>query len=286
MKINMKNTNIVWFMAVVLTFSPLIAASQEESIPEPAVESISESAVSQEQAEVAAPEVVQIVEVVEEVGSESPQEGDSTQETIASDLLEEAANPQVQEKVLEEEVVVEEASDLSLEEAIEIIDSATEEEVAELPAAELEPRKEYTFAIEGGGIATKENPEWNIDLGIGEEDTAAAITDVPTLSASQSDVLEVSGECTDPYFVILLYKNQEDYDQNPSSYIFNKAFRCVDGSYSYSLSELPFNLQSGTFYLLVAGQGERGSWKPITALIPIGIEVRTVYPEETEPETQ
>jgi hypothetical protein len=218
------------------------------------------------------------------------------QETIDSSLLEEAANPQegaleeaievideATEERLESEILIEATSteqsieiDSEEEEVIESVE-AEEEEVAELEMSVLIPTKEYTFNIIGSPIATKETPEWSEgeELGVPEE---GEVTVQPAISVD-TNLLNISGSCSDPYYVILIYRNAGDYDIDPGSYIFNRAFLCENGNYSYELSDLPFNLESGTFYLLVGGQGARGSWKPISALTPIGITVRTIMTE-------
>jgi hypothetical protein len=225
------------------------------------------SAIAQETVPVVEAVPIQIISASETPSdTTSPQDGSgSSQETLPSESLEGSVNPQDQE--------VPPVEDVAPDPSVETLDVPVDE-VAEIPEEVLEPTKEYTFDLVGDGIPTNESPEWQI--GVASTDR---ITEIPEVDVSTEHVLEVSGECTDPYYVILLYKNQGDYDQNPASYIFNKAYRCIDGQYHYALSELPFNLQSGTFYLLVAGQGEKGSWKPITALIPVGITVKTVFPE-------
>jgi hypothetical protein len=156
--------------------------------------------------------------------------------------------------------------------------TSTADNVAQLPANVLTPTKEYTFALSGESIATQQTPDWNQGDASSTPDADATVSATPSLDTTGANTLTVSGQCSDPYFVVLLYKNEEDYNENPSSYIFNKAYPCENGEYSYAISQLPFNLKSGRFYLLVAGQGATGSWKPITALIPVGITVTTVFP--------
>lgn len=138
---------------------------------------------------------------------------------------------------------------------------------------EAEPEPEFTFEVKNNYIPTKEKPDWQkSDKEIKNKKLDNQITNIPNLSSSESEgTLDISGNCSDPYFVILVYTKPEEYDKNPGSYIFNKAFECIDGEYAYSLKDLPEKLKDGTYYLLVAGQGNSGSWKPITALIPINI---------------
>lgn len=139
---------------------------------------------------------------------------------------------------------------------------------------QLEPESKFTFDVVSGAIATKKNPDWDRSKQNNKK-KVAYVTNVPTLSADNTEgVLDVSGSCADKYFVVLIYANKEDYDKNPSSYIFNKAFDCKGGSYDYSLKDLPESLPDGTYYLLIGGQGDSGSWSPITALITIIINKR------------
>lgn len=88
---------------------------------------------------------------------------------------------------------------------------------------------------------------------------------------SESGIMTLSGTCSDTYFVVLLYKNQSDYTEDRGSYILNKAFKCENGSFSYSVSDLPSNLETGTYYMLIGDQGSRGTWTPATQLTEINI---------------
>jgi hypothetical protein len=152
----------------------------------------------------------------------------------------------------------------------------------------LEPTKEFTFEINGGAVATDATPEWSEDRVAeisGEEstDAEAKVTASANISIQdESKILNVSGACDDPYFVVLIYKDAEGYNTNPSSYIYNRAYPCENKQYSYDLSNLPFSLESGTFYLLIASQGDKGPWRPISAMTPIGIIVKTIIPEAEE----
>jgi len=139
---------------------------------------------------------------------------------------------------------------------------------------DLEPEKTYAFTIEGNAIATKSTPDWAKD---GSKKTVSKqVYAVPTfVTDSVTGDLTISGKCADPYFVVLIYQKAQDYDKSPTSYVFNKAFDCTGGQYSYDLKELPPSISKGTYYLLIGGQGDSGSWKPITALTPVTIEKLT-----------
>ncbi|MBX4206359.1 hypothetical protein KW784_01045 [Candidatus Parcubacteria bacterium] len=256
---------------------PNLLLAQEEATPEPLT------------APVSVPESVPpIEEAPAPLETSAPvQESTSTQQTIPSDALEATENPQEQD-TLEEAIEVIDDSTAEMEaetastteEVIEVIEEATTTPVAELPAEILEPEKEYSFEISGAAIAADASPEWSEPL-LEAAPEGEEITEVPALDTDTPHILTVAGECDTPYYVILIYQNQEDYNANPSSYIFNRAFPCENGRYSYDVKELPFSLESGIFYLMVAGQGDKGPWKPITALTPIGVTVKTIIPSAT-----
>ncbi len=96
-------------------------------------------------------------------------------------------------------------------------------------------------------------------------------TEVVVNTDNDRGVIEVSGACNDKYYVVLLYKNANDYDTNPGSYIVNRAYPCISGSYLYAIDKLPQQLADGTYYLLIAEMGEKGSWVPISSIRPIEI---------------
>jgi hypothetical protein len=56
------------------------------------------------------------------------------------------------------------------------------------------------------------NTDINIDVGPDSDSTASKIV--------------LQGSCQKKYFVILVYANAEDYDKDPASFIYNKAFLC------------------------------------------------------------
>lgn len=146
------------------------------------------------------------------------------------------------------------------------------EVVASIEAKELKPKPEYTFALGGERVSTRKKPKWQAGQQATSTDVAA-ISEAPAIAAdNEVGVLSVSGSCAKKYFVILLYREKEDYDLNPGSYILNRAFECLDGSYSYAVKDLPKDLEPGTYYLLVGEQGYSGPWSPSSALVPIAIQ--------------
>jgi|GEM_PF-3843190 len=137
-----------------------------------------------------------------------------------------------------------------------------------VPIAELAPKPQYAFAITGTTIPTKlqiKDSDGNV---VQEQSVLATLT--PTVDNTTGEV-SVSGTCTDVYYVVLLFKNKTDYADDPSSYLVNRAYPCVGGTYTYAISDLPDNLTNGTYYLMVGQEGEKSPWQPITSLTEIQI---------------
>lgn len=147
--------------------------------------------------------------------------------------------------------------------------------VAAIDREALTPDDEYVVTISEVSIATKRKTSWNNEHLDKKKESSTKVIDTPVAvveSATEDNVFVVSGACQAAYFVVLVYKNKEDYDQNPSSYIVNKAFDCVNGQYSYAINTLPSNLADGSYYLLIGEEGESGSWAPVTALREITLK--------------
>lgn len=150
------------------------------------------------------------------------------------------------------------------------VEEAIVEPLAAVPALseeDLAPKPEYTFAMTGKKLATKRTVK-TPDGKEHAEDVAVAVT--PEID-NTTGTMRIGGACDDAYFVVLLFRNQDDYARDPRSYILNKAFPCENKSFSYDISDLPSSLSNGTYYLLVGSQGERGAWTPITGLTEITI---------------
>lgn len=136
-----------------------------------------------------------------------------------------------------------------------------------IPVADLAPKPEYTFAMTGKRIAAKRI----IRDAAGKtqaEDIAQTIT--PAID-NATGIMQVSGSCSNTYYVILLFKNQDDYARDPKSYILDKAYPCTGGNFSYQIADLPDTLSDGTYYLLAGEEGDKGPWAPITQLTEITI---------------
>jgi hypothetical protein len=137
-----------------------------------------------------------------------------------------------------------------------------------VPIAELAPKPAYAFALTGTTIPSK--IQFKDTDGKVVQEQAVTATLSPTVDNTTGEVT-VSGTCTNVYFVVLLFKNKTDYADDPSSYLVNRAYPCVNGTYSYSISDLPYNLVNGTYYLMVGQEGKTGTWSPITELSEITI---------------
>lgn len=135
-----------------------------------------------------------------------------------------------------------------------------------IPVIDLAPKPEYSFALTGKHVATKRI----VRDSAGEHaiDNTQQIT--PTVD-NTTGTMRISGACSNTYYVVLVFKNQDDYARDPLSYIVNRAFPCVASSFSYDIDSLPSSLANGTYYLLVGEEGDRGPWAPITQLTEITI---------------
>ncbi len=185
--------------------------------------------------------------------------------TSTAEVIEVVVDPEVDD-VPAEEVIIEEpildvvAESLPTDPMPEVV------RVEEAPVAVIEMKADvdpaYVVSLSGKTIPTKKRGV------IGTSDlTVQAHMDVDAATG----VLTVSGTCASPYFVVLIFKNQTDYEMDPRSFIVNRAYPCVNGAYSYSIDRLPPTLQNGTYYLMIGEQGERGPWTPATGLTEIAI---------------
>lgn len=141
-------------------------------------------------------------------------------------------------------------------------------EPAVIPLADLAPKPEFSFAMTGKRVEAKRVQR---DRAGKEQVVDVAQTLTPQID-NATGVMQVSGSCSNTYYVILLFKNQDDYARDPKSYLIDKAFPCVGGTFSYSIDELPANLTDGTYYLLVGEEGEKGPWSAITDLTEVTIQ--------------
>ncbi len=274
--------------APVAVVSIVESVSNSETIPLENVPVDAESPVAPDSV------VVAHAELSPEVPIEGVQETANSQEMVEGDVLEDTANPETES--VDELEIIEIVEATTTEEVIEVIpepvveETPVEEVLLEEPVLDViveslppEPLPEaqpigeiaaevielkvdvdpaYVVSLSGKTIPTKKKGI------IGTSDlTVQTQTEVDAVTG----VLSVSGSCASPYFVVLIFKNQTDYEADPRSFIVNRAYPCENGSYDYSIDRLPPTLPNGTYYLLIGEQGSQGSWTPATGLTEISI---------------
>lgn len=187
----------------------------------------------------------------------------------------------------------EEVSDMAPEEETQVVDQQPEplqetnpeplmdmrlsEEPILISLEEMEPTPDYVFSVNTGKqIPTKkrirhETRDRSNNLVITE--TEQTVSAVPTITADNTEgVMDISGACASTYYVVLIYKQESDYDRDRSSYVINKAYPCEGGAFSYKVQDLPLTLKNGTYYVLIGEQGDSGPWSPVTALTQVEIQ--------------
>ena len=236
--------------------------------------------------------------IVSDDGEVTPQDTDTVQETIPTDDLESTVNPNDEDLESIDEVV-DNTSDDQTEEVDDGQDDTNQEEIATdttedtatedtstdtgetiyeqpqnlrvvstLSVEELIPKKKYTFSNVGQTIPTKKITTINRKNGGAQAEVTQPVS---VQLNNDTGIVNVSGSCSAKYYVVLLYKNVDDYDINPGSYIVNRAYDCTNGSYNYDIDRLPGTLENGTYYLLIGGMGDTGTWEPISSITPISI---------------
>lgn len=132
---------------------------------------------------------------------------------------------------------------------------------------------EQVLSLDRSVIPTTEVLPWQpVDFRTEYEDTAKDITrSVATIDARTEDII-LSGSCKRDYFTVLVFPTPTAYADAPRTALFNSAYPCDNGLYSYRLTPGLLKLKTGTYYLLVADQPEDGPWVPISALMPFSVE--------------
>lgn len=213
---------------------------------------------------------------------------DLTSEEVAKDLLSSIDNsidpppttaPDADDTTEEADVTAEKTDPSLLEDYVEEQQESAgprsnglkeREVIAKIPLRDLAPKAEYSFSITKKSVPTKKRGAGSGPKG--RDAKALTISQEPSITTdATAKMMTVRGSCSSAYFVILLYKNIDDYADNPSSYVLNRAYACTNGAYSYDIRDLPETLSSGEYYLLVGEQGDSGPWVPITALAPVSI---------------
>lgn len=144
---------------------------------------------------------------------------------------------------------------------------------APAPAPVIRTEKKLHFALGGSSVATQRALPWHDDA------TKAAITKegraflpAPDVSVAADGLsMIVRGECRKGYFVVLTFRDPDDYKERPQTFASNFADECKGGSFSYDFNLLPLDTPEATYYLMVAEQAPHAPWVPTSALLPVTI---------------
>lgn len=141
---------------------------------------------------------------------------------------------------------------------------------------EIAPDPEYVFSVNTGKhIPAKRRVKEEVRDRFNRVTTVekeVIVNNTPQVTPDNREgTMQITSSCTNKYYVVLVYKNEGDYDRDRTSYIVNKAYPCQGGSFTYLLDDLPSTLQNGTYYVLIGEQGDTGGWLPISGLTEITI---------------
>jgi hypothetical protein len=143
-----------------------------------------------------------------------------------------------------------------------------------VPATHTERR--LTFGLAGKEVTTQNILPWYDDAFKKKvQKESLAHSDVKVQSSNEGTSLIVSGNCDLPYYVVLMFRSVSDYINKPNSFVSNVANSCNNGTFSYDHGNIPSDTPAGTYYLLVAEEGQTGPWIPLSSLIPITIDATT-----------
>ncbi len=157
----------------------------------------------------------------------------------------------------------------------------------QMPTLPPPPAHRYSFAI-GGVTPIPSGPlPWVSEKDADYlKDNLSANTAVPVVTLTDRNTIQIQGGCAAPYYTILIFANPTDYASDPSSAVFNKSYNCTGGNFTKTLSDedLPPVLQNGTYYLIVADQGDKGPWQPRPGIFQISFAA--VAPDASSTATQ
>lgn len=148
----------------------------------------------------------------------------------------------------------------------------TDEPLQETPSAPVEEpvrAKRLAFAVSGATRAALSLPDALSNAFIADDVTGLPAPDVSV--RDDGATLTISGACRKPYFVVLTFRNAEDYAENPRAFVANYAGPCEGGSFTYDVKNIPLDTVPGTYYLVVGEQEGEGSWGAVTSPIPVDI---------------
>lgn len=130
-----------------------------------------------------------------------------------------------------------------------------------------------TLSLLRNVIPAEEVLPWQ-PLDFQNENTEAAKDVVRSVAVSDSETgnIIISGTCLKDYYVILVFRGENDYATSPRSALFNSAYACKRGAYKYEMTPGSLNLKTGSYFMLVAEQDDGEPWVPISALMPFEVE--------------
>lgn len=132
--------------------------------------------------------------------------------------------------------------------------------------------RKLTFSLSEGKINTTRSLPWYSNEFRDKVSVRGDNGNIPKIEIEEDGKsMVISGECEESLFVVLLWKNQDDYINKPGSFASNFADHCYDGVYRYDLKNLSNEIDDGPYYLLVASEDETNPWVPASALVPINI---------------
>ena len=226
---------------------PAVDSSQTPSAPEfvPAQDPSLTSVASLPAEVVTHPVEIIAPELTQSQSSNSPQDTQTDQQSAASSVIETTSNPQlsIDTSALSSSVSttpttttststpVSTPLDPAVPEVVPYVDPADEvvtvnqsqailvsvqvpaiDPVVQFVPTDIVPKEKYTFTLDTVAIPTK--PDVNSPVDDSKKKVAKPlVTAMPRFSLdSNTGNLSVSGKCSDPYFVVLVYGNAADYD--------------------------------------------------------------------------
>jgi hypothetical protein len=163
-----------------------------------------------------------------------------------------------------------------LEEVAEVvINIATPEEGQPMTTPEPTPlpkvkRTVWEFKLIDQEVSVQSDLPWYpMDTQAGQSQVAEV-----AIQAESGEII-LNGSCREDYFVVLLFRNKNDYIDSPASALYNAAIPCESESLTYTIDSLPVSVSDGPYWLLIAQQG-RGPWEPISNLYPLYIKTREI----------
>jgi hypothetical protein len=182
---------------------------------------------------------------------------------------------------------VSDAMNSALDAVADAVNSVFEPDTTATPTPDIKvlPPSRLAFSMRTSlPVYMKELP-WKPPTDGKNDDRRTGSVPPPTVTnAGDQNSFKVEGACAQEYFTVLLFRNENDYANDPSSAIFNKAFRCVNGNFSQTFTDKDFspNLADGNYYLVTGDQGTKGTWQPHSSIQIININ-RNAAPTSINP---